>query len=122
MAELFNREIGGQRCLSTLLSNDTDTDVCCLDHGHVIATVADTTNPLFGVFADEAGDVSFLGRRATACNNRWQLDSKRDEEVPVIVKEQSKRFSIDEEATIRLIAKEFELIIGQVLSFHCTED
>lgn len=45
------------------------TDVSCLDHTHVIATVADAAHTLFRVLANQASNVSFLGWRATASND-----------------------------------------------------
>lgn len=42
MSELKDREIGGKSSLVALLSHDTHTNVCGLDHAYIIASVTYT--------------------------------------------------------------------------------
>lgn len=88
ITELFDREISGERCLSSFLSNDTDTNVGGLDHGDVVATIADTADALLGVLADEPGYICFLRWGTTACNDGRKLDGDGDEVVTVVLKEE----------------------------------
>ena len=66
MAELGDGEVGGERGLAAFFSDDTNAYIRGLDHGDVVATVADAADALLGEISDQMGDVCFLGRGATA--------------------------------------------------------
>lgn len=105
MAELLDREIGRERGLSSFLTDDTNAHVCGLNHRHVVSTVSNTTDALLGELADQTGNVSLLGRRATARNHGRKLNSKGDKLVPIVLEENGQRFAINKKATIRLVTK-----------------
>ena len=69
MAELLDGEVGCEAGLMALLADDADADVGGLDHGHVVAAVADTADPLSRVRPDQLGDLGLLCRRASACDD-----------------------------------------------------
>jgi hypothetical protein len=54
------------------------TDISRLDHAHVIPSVADTAHRLLGKLADQLRHIGFLGWRASARDDRWQLRSQED--------------------------------------------
>ena len=76
--ELVDREIGCQRSLLALLADNTNADVGCLNHRDIVAAVTDTANRLLCEGADEAGNVGFLCRRATASDDGRELSSEHD--------------------------------------------
>ena len=84
IAKLLDGEIRRQTRLATFLANDTDPDIRCLDHGHVVAAVADAARALPGVGADELGDVGFLGGRAAAGDDGGKADGGGDEGFAVV--------------------------------------
>jgi hypothetical protein len=49
------------------------TDISRLDHAHVIPSVADTAHRLLGKLADQLCHICFLGWRASARDDSWQL-------------------------------------------------
>ena len=69
IAEVFeapDREVGCQRGLHAFLSFDSQSDVCLLNHGHIIATVAHASNPLVCYRLDHLCYSLLLFRTATA--------------------------------------------------------
>jgi len=86
VAELLNAEVGGERGLAAFFADDADAYVRGLDHGDVVAAVADATDALFGVGANKAGHVGFLRGGASAGDDGGQLDGDGDEFGAVVVK------------------------------------
>lgn len=79
MTKLLNGEISRQTSLSTLLAYDSNTDISSLNHGDVVASVADTAHTLLGILANQLGDLGFLVRRATTGDDGWELNGNGDE-------------------------------------------
>lgn len=84
MAELRDAEVGGERRLAALFADDADAHVRGLDHGYVVAAVADAADAFFGVSADETRDVGFLRRRAAAGDDGGEVDRDGDEVLSVV--------------------------------------
>ena len=87
VVELGDAEVGGERGLSAFFADDADADVCGLDHGDVVAAVADTGYAFLCVFADEEGDVGFLGRGTAAGNYSGEENCEGDKGLAVVEKE-----------------------------------
>ena len=77
--ELRYGEVGGEGGLSAFFAYDSDSYVCGLDHADIVAAVADTGDALLGEGSDEEGDAGFLGGRAAAGDDCWELYRCRDE-------------------------------------------
>ena len=58
------------------------TDVCCLDHGHIIPTVTYTTHRFLGMASDEQRNVRLLRWRTSTSDDGWQLSSEEDKLCP----------------------------------------
>lgn len=82
MVELCDAKVGCQGGLTTLLTDNADSDISGLDHGDVVSTVADTADTLFGVLADEIRYFGLLSWRAPTGNNRREQDGDGDERCP----------------------------------------
>lgn len=108
-AELVDGKVGSQRGLFALLADDPDSDVCSLNHGDVIASVADAADPFLGELSDEAGDVSFLSRRTTACHDDRELGGDLDKLAPVVSERQLKRLAVDHQRAVWLGLQKLEL-------------
>jgi hypothetical protein len=118
VAELLDGEVGGEGGLPALLSDDSDADVCGLDHADVVAAVADAAHALLGVVADEVGDVGFLRGGAAAGDDGGELDGNGDEFLAVVGEQQGEGFAVDEETGICLAAEEGEGGVSEVFAFH----
>ena len=69
-AELTDRVVGCAGCLLTLKTGNTDSDLRCRDHVHVICAVTDGQSSLFWVpVAHHHDDLSFLLGAHTASEN-----------------------------------------------------
>lgn len=77
-------EVGGEGGLAAFLADDADADVGGLDHGDVVAAVADAGDAFLGVGADEGRDVGFLGGGAAAGDDGGELDGEGDEGITVV--------------------------------------
>ena len=66
MMELGDGEVGGERGLSTFFADNADADVGGLNHGNVVAAVANATDAFVGKFSDQVGYVGLLGRGTAA--------------------------------------------------------
>ena len=86
------------------------TDVCCLDHGHVVSSVADAADPLLGVRADQPGNVGLLGRAAPACDDARELSGEVDELCLEVVEAELERFAVNDEAAVELGPDKVELV------------
>lgn len=75
MAELFDGEIRCETGLSTFFANNTHAHIGGLNHGDIIATIANAADSLLGVLSDKLGNFRFLGWRATTGNNGGEKDS-----------------------------------------------
>lgn len=84
VAELFDGEVGGERGLTAFFSDDADTDVGGLDHGYVVAAVADAAYAFLGVLTDQESDVGLLGGGATTGDYGGKEDGNRDELFAVV--------------------------------------
>lgn len=62
VTELLDGEVRGKTGLPPLLADDTDTDICSLDHRNVVSTVADTADSLLSEVLDEHRNIGFLSR------------------------------------------------------------
>jgi hypothetical protein len=71
-----------------------------LNHGDVVATVADAAYAFLGEFANQAGNVCLLRWRAAAGYDSGQLDGYGDEFLAEVLEEQRERLSINEEACV----------------------
>jgi len=60
MTELRDGKVCRERCLTSFFADDTNANVCSLDHGNVVTAVADATHSLLGVGADECRNFGFL--------------------------------------------------------------
>lgn len=81
---MFDGEVSREGGLASFFADDTDTDVGGLDHGHVVAAVADAADTLLGELADKACHVSLLGGGTAAGNDGGELDGDGDEFVAVV--------------------------------------
>ena len=63
MRELGYRKIGSERCLFALFPDNTNTDVCSLDHADVVSAVPDAAHSFLGESANEASNIGLLCRR-----------------------------------------------------------
>ncbi len=90
-------EVGGEGGLAAFLADDADADVGGLDHGDVVAAVADAGDAFLGVCADEGCDIGFLSGGAAAGDNGGELDGEGDEGVAVVGQEVREGGAVDEE-------------------------
>lgn len=90
-------EVCGEGGLTTFLADDADADVGGLDHGDVVATVADAGDAFLGVCADEGCDIGFLCGGAAASDDSGELDGEGDEGVAVVGQEMREGGAVDEE-------------------------
>lgn len=110
VGELRHREVGGERRLATFLAHDAETHVGGLDHGHVVATVADGAGPLARMLANQPGHLCFLRWRATTRDDTRKQHRGRDELLTVVRQHQRERFAVDEEARRGRVTQERECI------------
>ncbi|KAI6757675.1 hypothetical protein HG531_003500 [Fusarium graminearum] len=115
VTELLDRKVGSQTGLSTLLTNNTNTDIGSLNHGYIVATIANTAHALLGVLADELSNLGFLVWRATASNNSRQLNGDRDESEAEVREKEGQTVAIHEETSIRLASEEVKMLLSIVL-------
>ncbi|CAF3530522.1 unnamed protein product [Fusarium graminearum] len=115
VTELLDRKVGSQTGLSTLLTNNTNTDIGSLNHGYIVATIANTAHALLGVLADELSNLGFLVWRATASNNSRQLNGDRDEFEAEVREKEGQTVAIHEETSIRLASEEVKMLLSIVL-------
>lgn len=66
MVEAGYGEVGGEGSLTAFLANDADTYVGGLNHGDVVAAVADAGDAFLGELADQVSHVGFLRGRTAA--------------------------------------------------------
>jgi hypothetical protein len=60
--ELTNRNVRRSSSLQSLDSRDSDSDVSCLDHAHVVCAVSDSEEDRVEVLLDELDDEGLLER------------------------------------------------------------
>ena len=108
IAELFDGEISRKTCLSAFLADDSNSNISCLDHGHVVPTIANTARSLPGVGTDEFRHISFLRGRTATCDNRGKSDCSRNEGFAMVSEHERKGFSIDKKASVGFISKQVE--------------
>ncbi|KAI7506240.1 hypothetical protein KC367_g2 [Hortaea werneckii] len=77
--ELGEGEVGGEGGLSALFADDAEADVRRLDHGYVVAAVADAGDAFAGPGADEEGEVGFLGWGAATGDHGRETHGGGDE-------------------------------------------
>ena len=70
MLELGNRKVRGQRRLPPFLALNAYTNISGLNHGHVVAAIADRRTALLGVPLEQAYNEGFLRWRAPATHYR----------------------------------------------------
>ena len=87
VAKLGNGEICCEGCLTAFFSYNSDTDIGSLNHGNIIATIANAGYPFLCVSANEEGDICLLGRRATTSDDSRKQHSKGNKCVLVVRKE-----------------------------------
>ena len=131
-AELRDREVRSERGLLSFFPDDADacaainikscqmsekfnrkkslTDVRCLDHANVVATVANTADTLLSVLANKTRDVCLLGRRAPAGNDSRELGRDLDELVLEHVETELERLAVDDKTTVQLLLQELQLV------------
>lgn len=64
--ELGNRNISRPSCLKTFHTADTNTDMGCLNHGHIVGTIADSKEQRFEMSFDQFNNQRLLKGRDTA--------------------------------------------------------
>jgi hypothetical protein len=62
MAELVDRKVRRQARLSPFLAHDSDPHIRGLDHGHIVASVADAADPFLRELLDQFGNICLLCR------------------------------------------------------------
>lgn len=97
VVELRDAEVGGERGLAAFFSDDADPNVRGLDHGDVVATIADAGDPLTCVVANEGCHVGLLRRRTATGYDGWKLHGERYEIFLVMGQEIRKRGAIDKQ-------------------------
>ena len=96
VVERRDAEIRRERRLPPFFAHDADPDVGRLDHGDVVAAVADAGDPFLGEGTDQGRHVGFLGRRAAACDHGGELDGGGDEGVAVVGQEVGEGIAVDQ--------------------------
>ena len=97
VVEVCEGEVGGEGGLAAFFADDADADVGGLDHGDVVAAVADGEDAGVRVGADEEGQVGFLGGGAAAGDYGWEEDGEGDEGRAVVEEEVRERVAVYEE-------------------------
>jgi hypothetical protein len=60
VVELLNGEVCSKTGLAAFFSHDANAYICCLNHRHIVAAVADAADTLLGIILDELGHFCFL--------------------------------------------------------------
>ena len=82
MAKLLDGKVRSKTCLTTFFPNNPYTDVCGLDHGHIVPSISNATDTFPGMCTNEVSNLGFLGRRASTCNHCRKKHSKRNKCIP----------------------------------------
>lgn len=99
VTEPDNREVSCQRSLHAFFANDTKANVCFLDHGHVVAAIADTSNYFAGELLNADGNNGFLSGTAPAHAHGLRLLGHREKQLgqALIGDDDTQRCAIDHE-------------------------
>jgi len=85
MTELSDGEISRQRRLLSFFAFDSNANVCCLYHTHIISSVANSGSSLLRVRFNQLDDLGLLCGRASAANDSWSVLRDLDEVVFEVV-------------------------------------
>lgn len=73
VTELKNREVGSERCLSTFFSHNSNSNISCLNHTHIIATITNSCSSFLWILFDEFHNFCFLSWRTSTAHNSRSL-------------------------------------------------
>jgi len=123
MGKLRDGKVGRQTRLAALFADDPNAHVCDLDHGHVVAAVADAGDAFARRVLDEVCDFGFLGGRAAAGDDGGEVHADFDEFFFVVSEEgllleaglwgvYLQGFTVDEKTGVGFVFEEFEVVEG----------
>lgn len=70
MTELQEAEISCETCLHAFLAHDAETNICCLDHSYIVASIAKARYALTCIMLDVLSHDCLLGWRTTTDTHR----------------------------------------------------
>ena len=118
VGELCDAKVGSEGGLTAFFADDTDTDVCGLDHADIIAAVTNAGDAFLGESADEEGDVGFLGWGAAAGDDGWEADCLGDEGFAVVLEVEREGLAVDEEGGVGVVVEHAESVECSISSFQ----
>jgi len=95
------------------------TDIRRLDHGDVVAAIANAADRLLGVFPDEAGNICLLSGRASAGHDSRKLGSESHKFGPEAFQAELERLAVNDKAAIEFSGNEVEHVSDLVACSYC---